>query len=205
MEIHVNKENEVPLPQQISQQIIFLIGTGKLAIGDPLPSVRALARRLRVHFNTVSHAYADLEREGWLAHRRGGRLVVQPVRVPRNRPKALEDLDDLIDRTIRLARARGHSLQQLRERVRDRLLLEPADHLLVVAPERELGEVMVEEIRQAGGPTLPECPITELQRNLGMAIGARLLTPAYLVDDLERILPNPGQSRRLRTHRQMIT
>jgi DNA-binding transcriptional regulator YhcF (GntR family) len=191
VEVHINKESEVPLSQQITQQIIFLIGTGRLAIGDVLPSVRALARQLKVHFNTVSHAYVDLEHEGWLAHPRGGRLVVKPVRVPRDRPTEVEDLDDLIDRTIRLARERGHSLQQLRERVRDRLLLEPADHLLIVAPEKELGEVMVEEIRQAAGPTLAECPITELQRNLGMAIGARLLTPVYLVDDLERMLPKP--------------
>jgi DNA-binding transcriptional regulator YhcF (GntR family) len=189
--IRIDKESEVPLPDQISQQIVFLIGTGGLAIGDVLPSVRALARQLKVHFNTVSHAYADLEHEGWLAYRRGGRLVVQPVRIPRDRPKELEDLDDLIDRTIRLARERGHSLQQLRDRVRDRLLLEPADHLLIVAPERALGEVMVEEIRQAIGITLAECPIRELQRNPGMAIGAMLLTPIYLSDDLQRILPRP--------------
>ncbi|HYY69086.1 MAG TPA: GntR family transcriptional regulator [Terriglobales bacterium] len=191
MKIHIDKESDVPLPDQISQQIIFLIGTGGLAIGDVLPSVRALARQLKVHFNTVSHAYTDLEQEGWLAYRRGGRLLVQPVRVTRNRPKELEDLDDLIDRTIRIARERGHSLQQLRERVRDRLLLEPADHLLIVAPERELGEVMVEEIRQAVGPTLAKCQITELRWNLGTAIGAMLLAPAYLINDLERILPKP--------------
>jgi DNA-binding transcriptional regulator YhcF (GntR family) len=191
VEISVNKESDVPISQQISLQIVFLIGTGRLAIGDVLPSVRTVARQLKVHFNTVSHAYAELEREGWLAHRRGGRLVVQPVRVPSDRAKELEDLDDLINRTIRAARQHGHSLQQLRDRVRDLLLLEPADHLLIVAPERELGEVMVEEIHQAIGSTLADCPIRELQRNLGMAIGAMLVTPAYLVDDLQRILPKP--------------
>ena len=60
MDITVSKESEVPLCEQVSAQVIFLIGTGRLKPGDALPSVRALARRLKIHHNTVSQAYQEL-------------------------------------------------------------------------------------------------------------------------------------------------
>src|ERR1700758_1088552 len=119
LEIRVSRKNEVPLWQQITAQIIFLIGTGELAIGDVLPSVRALARRLKIHYNTVSDAYTYLAHQGWLREARGRRVVVRPSRVPHDRPPELEDIDDLIDLTIQLARKHGHPMHQLRERVRD--------------------------------------------------------------------------------------
>jgi GntR family transcriptional regulator len=189
LEIRVSRKNEVPLWQQITAQIIFLIGTGELEIGDVLPSVRALARRLKIHHNTVSDAYTYLAHQGWLAEARGRRVVVRPSRVPHDRPPELEDIDDLIDLTIQLARKHGHPMQRLRERVRDRLLLEPSDHLLVIAPEMELGEVIRQELRQVSGKLCATRPIADLKRNVGMAIGATLLTPAYLASDVERLLP----------------
>src|SRR5215471_4470494 len=109
MKIHINKQSEVPVREQLREQIIYLLGTGKLGVGSTLPSVRELARRLKVHHNTVSHVYADLARDGWLAKRRGARLVVG--RSAGNlRMEDFADLDDLIDRAIRLARSHGYSL-----------------------------------------------------------------------------------------------
>src|SRR5258705_3068550 len=58
--IRIDKKNEVPLHQQITAQIEYLIATGSLKAGDSLPSVRTLARQLRIHHNTVSQAYKDL-------------------------------------------------------------------------------------------------------------------------------------------------
>ena len=60
MQIHINKESEVPARDQLRQQIIFLIATGQLSVGTELPSVGQLARRLKVHHNTISHAYSQL-------------------------------------------------------------------------------------------------------------------------------------------------
>jgi DNA-binding transcriptional regulator YhcF (GntR family) len=64
MRIHINKQSEVPVREQLREQIIYLLGTGKLPVGSTLPSVRELGRQLKVHYNTVSHVYADLVREG---------------------------------------------------------------------------------------------------------------------------------------------
>ena len=71
MEIRVDKQSEVPVRQQLAEQIVFLIVTEKLKPGQALPSVRELARRLKIHRNTVSDAYGDLKRRAWVVARRG--------------------------------------------------------------------------------------------------------------------------------------
>ena len=76
MRISLSKNSDVPVRQQLAEQIVFLITTGKLRAGEPLPSVRAFARRLKVHHNTVSEAYQDLVRRNWLTRQRGSRLIV---------------------------------------------------------------------------------------------------------------------------------
>lgn len=177
MQIHIDKQSEVPARDQLRQQIIFLIGTGQLSIGTELPSVRQLARRLKVHHNTISHVYSQLTRDGWLIKKRGSRLVVGQT--TKSRIEDFADLDDLIDRAIRLARSHGYSLQQLTARVRARLLAEPSDHLLLVAPERDLAELIRAEIGEAVGHQPDACSTSTLQQNPSLAIGAILITPSY--------------------------
>lgn len=177
MQIHIDKQSEVPARDQLRQQIIFLIGTGQLSIGTELPSVRQLARRLKVHHNTISHVYSQLTRDGWLIKKRGSRLVVGQT--TKSRIEDFADLDDLIDRAIRLARSHGYSLQQLTARVRARLLVEPSDHLLLVAPERDLAELIRAEIGEAVGHEPDACSTSMLQQNPSIAIGAILITPSY--------------------------
>jgi DNA-binding transcriptional regulator YhcF (GntR family) len=83
MQIVLSKDSDVPLRQQLAEQIVFLITTGQLQAGEALPSVRALGRQSKVHHNTVSEAYQDLVRRGWLTRRRGRsrayRHIAQPV------------------------------------------------------------------------------------------------------------------------------
>jgi DNA-binding transcriptional regulator YhcF (GntR family) len=195
MKIHINKQSEVPVREQLREQIIFLLGTGKLPVGSTLPSVRELARQLKVHHNTVSHVYADLVREGWLITRRGSRLVaVQQAGSASKGAGQPANLDDLIDLIVRFAQEHAYSLQQVATRVRDRLLAEPPDHLLIVEPEAEMGILMREEIRRAIGQGPAGCTVSRLQQDPGIAIGAVLLSPVYLVDGLECI---PSKDRRV--------
>jgi GntR family transcriptional regulator len=195
MKIHINKQSEAPVREQLREQIIYLLGTGKLPVGSTLPSVRELARQLKVHHNTVSHVYADLVREGWLVTRRGSRVVaVQQAGSSGEDAGKPSNLDDLIDLMVRFAQERGCSLQQLATRVRERLLAEPPDHLLMVEPEAEMGTLMREEIRRAIGQAPAGCTVSRLQQDPSMAIGAVLLSPVYLVDGLECI---PSKDRRI--------
>jgi len=178
MNISIDKRSEVPARDQLRQQLIFLMSTGQLSTGSSLPSVRELARRLKIHHNTVSHVYSQLAAEGWLMTRRGSRLVVGKADAG-SRVEDFVGLDDLIDRAIRLARTHGYSLQQLRARVRERLMAEPADHLLLVAPEQQLAELIAAEIAEAVGAEPDICSVAMLQRDPSLAIGAALVTPAY--------------------------
>ena len=60
MRIQISRESDVPIADQLAAELIFSIASGELKPGDTLPSVRALARRLKIHHNTVSRAYQEL-------------------------------------------------------------------------------------------------------------------------------------------------
>jgi DNA-binding transcriptional regulator YhcF (GntR family) len=97
MDIFVNRRGGVPVRDQLVTQLELKILGGELAQGQRLPSVRALARRLKVHHNTVSAAYQDLEAAGHVHLRRGSGVFVRS-----GGPRALADADGL-DQMIRLA------------------------------------------------------------------------------------------------------
>jgi DNA-binding transcriptional regulator YhcF (GntR family) len=188
MDIRISKESEVPLRQQVAEQIILLIATERLKPAEALPSVRELARRLKIHHNTVSEAYQDLVRRNWVVRRRGSHLVVRsPKVIPR--PTRDEDLDDLINAAIELARERGYGLREVRRRVQERLLAEPHDHVLVVEEDEGLRELIREEIREVLGQEVASCSRNELAQQPGLAIGALVVTPQYAVTDVAALVP----------------
>jgi DNA-binding transcriptional regulator YhcF (GntR family) len=188
VDIHISKQSEVPVRQQVAEQIVYLIATEKLKPGQALPSVRELARRLKIHHNTVSHAYQELVRRTWLVWRRGSRVVVRsPADAPRHAGK--QDLDDLINNVIREARGRGHSLQALRERLRARLLAEPPDHILVVDQDPGLQKLLQAEIHEALGWPVECCAREDLAPSPGLAIGAIVVVPQYAIEDVQPLVP----------------
>jgi GntR family transcriptional regulator len=149
MQIALSKDSDVPLRQQLAEQIVFLITTGQLRAGEELPSVRAIARQSKVHHNTVSQAYQELVRRGWLTRRRGSQLVVGSIAgAPLNDPQTL---DELINESIQRAQRMGFTLQALRQRVRERMMAQPPDHFLVVEQEPGLRAIMRREIDESLG------------------------------------------------------
>ncbi len=188
MEFRIDKKSEIPVRQQLAEQIIFSIATEKLKPGDALPSVRELARRLKIHYNTVSRAYKDLERRAWLVGRRGSRVVVRARGRQAGRASGW-DLDDLINATIRLAREQGYTLQMLRDRVRARLLAQPPDRVLVIEQEPGLQLLLREEIRAALNRPVEGCTLSELATDPGMAIGALTVAAQYAIVDVDPLVP----------------
>lgn len=186
MQIALSKKSDVPLRQQLAEQVVFLITTGQLRAGEELPSVRALARQSKVHHNTVSEAYQDLVRRGWLTRRHGSRLVVgissgAPLAEP-------HDLDELINESIQRARDMGYTLQALRQRVRERLMAQPPDHLLVVEDDPGLREIMEAEVRERSGWSTDGCTMEELKNEPGLAIGAQVLVANHLLEDTKPLV-----------------
>jgi GntR family transcriptional regulator len=188
MQIRISKGSEIPIQEQIAEQIIFGIATEELKPGQALPSVRELARRLKIHRNTVSRVYAELVRRSWLTRRKGSRLMVRSLdeftRVTR-----VQDLDAMINAVIRVAREGGHSLQQLRQQVRERLLAQPPDHILVIDDDPGLRQLLQEEIRPAVRWPLRGCSQEQLRLNQGLAVGALPVVAQHHLPEVALLLP----------------
>ena len=67
----IDYDSGLPVWIQVKNRIAYLIGSGEFAVGDKLPTVRELAIRLDISYNTVNRAYMDLEREGYIVTRKG--------------------------------------------------------------------------------------------------------------------------------------
>lgn len=66
MDIVISNSSGKPIYEQITSQIKNLIITGQLKTGDMLPSMRLLAKELRISVITTKRAYEDLERDGFI-------------------------------------------------------------------------------------------------------------------------------------------
>lgn len=185
MDIRIDSSNDVPIRRQLTEQIIFLIAIERIKNGDQMPSVRELARRLKIHHNTVSEAYQDLVRRKWLERHRGSRLRV----ISRENAALGSSLDDLINQTIAIARDNGFTLQELRERVRQRLLAEPPDHILVVEQDAGLRALICEELRSELSWKIEGCSREDLAANPGLAIGALAVSPQHAVRHVSPLFP----------------
>ena len=110
----INPADPAPIWKQIEEGIRRMIALGALQAGAPVPSVRDLARDLRVNPNTVARAYQRLTEGGVLAVRRGeGTFVAdQPAQ-----PRKSEKLDMLRDAAIRFVSAAVASGADLSEAI----------------------------------------------------------------------------------------
>jgi len=79
LDLRVDRDGEVPLGTQLAWKLRSLMGTGELAQGDRLPSVRDLAIAAGVNVNTVRTVYGRLESEGLIRSEQGrGTFVAAP-------------------------------------------------------------------------------------------------------------------------------
>ena len=188
MEIRIHKESDVSIHQQLVQQIVFLIASDRLKPGELLPSVRQLARQVRIHHNTVSQAYQELVGRKWLVRKRGSRLAVRSG-AGDHASGSIPDLDDLINAAIQMARLQGFSLQALRKRVRQRLLAEPPDHILLVEQEAGLRRLLEEELSNGLRWPVANCSRAELAAKPGLALGALVVCAQYADSEVRPLIP----------------
>lgn len=66
MEIIISSNTSKPIYEQITLQIKAMIMSGELKTGDPIPSMRSLAKSIHVSVITVQRAYDDLQRDGFI-------------------------------------------------------------------------------------------------------------------------------------------
>ncbi len=147
MRLWLSRNSEVPLREQLQAQIILGIASKDLKAGQRLPSTRELALRYKIHANTVSAAYRELGKRGWVQFRKGSGVY---VRQPRSAQlDGQTELDHLIAVLFATARKKGFPLNDIQARLRHWLALQPPDHFLVIEPSPELREILVGEIEEA--------------------------------------------------------
>jgi GntR family transcriptional regulator len=115
MAIRVEASSQVPIYEQIADQIVFAVATEDLVPGDLVPSVRDLSVRLTVNPNTVVRAYQELERLGVLEPLRGRGMTITADAAKRCRDRRKELIRDTVKATVREAVSAGLSADDLHQ------------------------------------------------------------------------------------------
>jgi GntR family transcriptional regulator len=113
VDILISNASDKPIYEQITEQIKGLILSGALSPGDLLPSMRFLAKELRISVITTKRAYTDLEREGFVATVMGKGTFVADKNVDFLREEKLRQIDRHLQAAIDAAREAGVPLKEL--------------------------------------------------------------------------------------------
>jgi GntR family transcriptional regulator len=113
--ITISTGSKVAIYKQITDQVWQAVTTGKLAVGDQLPSVRALAEQLVVNPNTVARAYADLTRDGLIESRAGRGVFITQKRRVFTQEEGWRRLEPLLDAAIGEAVALDFTNEELKQ------------------------------------------------------------------------------------------
>ena len=115
MDIILSNTSGKPIYTQIADQVKEQIMTGALAPGEALPSMRLLARELRISVITTKRAYEDLERDGFLENVPGKGCFVAPQNRELLREAQLRRVEERLTQALEEARKGGLSLAELQE------------------------------------------------------------------------------------------
>ena len=113
MDITINLADGLPIYRQISNQIRYMVASGLLEPGEEIPSIRALALRLKVTPNTVVKAYDELESAGVIEKRHGAGTFVTGGRAPIEKRERQRIIALRIDALLAEAYQLGISAEEL--------------------------------------------------------------------------------------------
>ena len=113
MDIIISNSAGVPIYEQITQQMKGLILRGELREGEALPSMRLLAKELRISVITTKRAYEELEREGFLTTVPGKGCFVAPRDLELVREDCLRRVEEHLSQAVQIAKGGGVTLPEL--------------------------------------------------------------------------------------------
>ena len=118
MNILINNSSGQPLYEQIEEQIKSQILSGELSEGDALPSMRVLAKDLKISIITTKRAYEDLERDGFIVSVTGKGSFVKGLNSEFVRESMLYEIEELLEKVAEKAAVGGITLEELTERLK---------------------------------------------------------------------------------------
>ena len=117
MNILIGNKSGTPIYDQIYSQIKSQIISGALKQDELLPSIRGLAKDLRISFITTKRAYEELEREGFIYTLPAKGCYVAPKNIELLREENLKKIEEYIDEIVKLAVSCNLSKQEIIEMV----------------------------------------------------------------------------------------
>lgn len=115
MKLVISNSSGQPIYEQIGSQIKALILSGALGEGDALPSLRLLARELRISVITTKRAYEELERQGFVVSVPGKGSFVAGKNRELIREEHLRQIEGKLQEVTELAAGCGLSLKDLQQ------------------------------------------------------------------------------------------
>lgn len=113
MDIRISNADPRPIYAQVCQQIKQAILSGELSEGEALPSIRALAKDLRISVITTKRAYADLEAQGFIETVQGKGSFVAGGNAELLREERLRRVEQLLAEAVEQARGAGIAIADL--------------------------------------------------------------------------------------------
>ena len=118
MQIYLSNSGQEPIYAQITRQIKQQILSGALRPGDALPSIRLLAKELRISVITTKRAYEDLERDGFILTQQGRGSFVAEQNPALLREEHLKKVEDCLQGAVDAARLGGIGYDEVAETLR---------------------------------------------------------------------------------------
>ena len=118
MHIVISNQSGKPIYEQIAEQVKALIISGELGEGDALPSMRLLAKELRISVITTKRAYEELEREGFLYSVPGKGSFVAAQNPALVREEYLKKIEGCLQGAVDAARTGGIGYDEVSETLR---------------------------------------------------------------------------------------
>jgi GntR family transcriptional regulator len=115
MNINISNSSGQPIYDQIAAQIKNLIITGELMEGDALPSMRLLAKELRISVITTKRAYEELERDGFIVSITGKGSFVASKNTDFIKEEHLRIAEEHLQKAVEAALCAGVGLEELTE------------------------------------------------------------------------------------------
>lgn len=115
MKLLIRNSSGKPIYEQIVMQIKHLIIAGELKEGDALPSIRTLAKELRISVITTKRAYEELEMEGFIHTMQGKGSFVASRNLELIREEQLRRIEEHLQKAVDVALASDVSLDELKE------------------------------------------------------------------------------------------
>ncbi len=117
LNIKISNAIDVPIYEQVKEEIIRLIMNGALAPGDPLPSMRRLAKDLGISIITTKRAYQDLEGAGYVHSIVGKGTYVSAQDTELQRERVLNEIEGHIEAMFKASRTIGLTRDELDEMI----------------------------------------------------------------------------------------